>query len=161
MDLIRLTRPIDLVLLLAAAIRGGWLAGSPVAFMPTVLGGLFGAAVAATLVGAGANVVSDPYGVDVATLPVVLGRCGASAVALLVVSYALAALPFNRAGYDELSLACSIPPAVGVPAGAWALLSADALGQARPTHRGKRGARSSSYLKVGPAVDSAGIALGR
>ena len=65
MDLFRLTRPVDVVLFLAAAALGGALVGGGAAFQGDALGRLLLAMASATLVGAGSNVVNDLYDVEI------------------------------------------------------------------------------------------------
>ena len=65
MDLVRLTRPVDAVLFLAAALLGGWLAAGPAAFGGDALSTLLPAAFSAALIGLAGNVVNDIYDVEV------------------------------------------------------------------------------------------------
>jgi len=65
MDLIRLTRPVDFALLLAAVLLGGWLAaGSGAALAPAAVR-LSVAALATGLIGVAANVVNDIYDIEI------------------------------------------------------------------------------------------------
>lgn len=65
MDLLRLTRPVDVILFLAAAAVGGALVGGGAAFEGEALGRLLLAMLSATLVGAGSNVVNDLYDAEI------------------------------------------------------------------------------------------------
>ena len=65
MDLLRLTRPLNVVLFLAATALGGALAAGMSAFEGEPLARLLLAMASATLVGAGSNVVNDLYDVEI------------------------------------------------------------------------------------------------
>ncbi|OZC01752.1 geranylgeranylglycerol-phosphate geranylgeranyltransferase [Rubricoccus marinus] len=65
MDLLRLTRPLNVILFLAATALGGALVAGAAAFEGAALGALFLAMGSATLVGAGSNVVNDLYDVEI------------------------------------------------------------------------------------------------
>ena len=65
LDLLRLTRPLNVVLFLAATALGGVLAAGGAAFEEDALPGLLLAMLSATLVGAGSMVVNDLYDVEI------------------------------------------------------------------------------------------------
>lgn len=65
LDLVRLTRPFNVVLFLAATALGGVLAAGGAAFEGEALGRLLLAMLSATLVGAGSMVVNDLYDVEI------------------------------------------------------------------------------------------------
>ncbi len=65
MDLLRLTRPLNVILFLAATALGGVLVAGGDAFGVDALRALLLAMVSATLVGAGSNVINDLYDVEI------------------------------------------------------------------------------------------------
>ena len=65
MDLLRLTRPLNVALFLAATALGGVLVRGGAAFEGEALGRLLLAMLSATLVGAGSMVVNDLYDVEI------------------------------------------------------------------------------------------------
>lgn len=65
LDLLRLTRPLNVVLFLAATMLGGVLVGGAAAFQGDALGRLLLAMLSATFVGAGSMVVNDLYDVEI------------------------------------------------------------------------------------------------
>jgi geranylgeranylglycerol-phosphate geranylgeranyltransferase len=65
MDLVRLTRPVDALLFLAAALLGGWLAAGGGALDAGAISSLFGAAIAAVLIGIAGNVINDVFDIEV------------------------------------------------------------------------------------------------
>jgi geranylgeranylglycerol-phosphate geranylgeranyltransferase len=64
-DLLRLTRPVDFLLFVAAVLLGGWLASGAAAFGGDPGRRLLLAALAGACVGIGANVVNDVYDVEI------------------------------------------------------------------------------------------------
>ena len=81
MDLLRLTRPLNVVLFLAATALGGALSAGASAFEGEALVRLLLAMASATLVGAGSNVVNDLYDVEIDRVnrperPLASGRVG-------------------------------------------------------------------------------------